>query len=171
LGIPFWIYFFNTVLFFQISHILSWKIHSIALVCICLQVVCYAFFIRDCWFAGSPRKDRQLASDRSNTWKTACCVSGKLHWGTASWQVRTLNIFLWEGERKWNALYRLARAYEEFLAVPFSAEDRKDCVFTTALSDFILVMLFSFLSIHLESWIDKIFVYFFHTTKVLSLQN
>lgn len=58
------------------------------------------FFFEETCFSGSPGKDRQLASDRSNTWKTACCVSGKLHWGITSWQVRTLNIFQWEEKRK-----------------------------------------------------------------------
>lgn len=53
-----------------------------------------------CYHLGSPRKDRQLASDRSNTWKTACGISRKLHWGTASWQVRTWSIFLGEGKKR-----------------------------------------------------------------------
>lgn len=105
-----------------------------------------------CYHLGSPRKDRQLASDRSNTWKTACCISRKLHWGIVSWQVRTLNIFLGgEGIKKETILCLLKGAYRDMLAASLWAEERRDSVFSIALSDLILVMIFSFLSRHFET--------------------
>lgn len=119
-----------------------------------------------CYHLGSPRKDRQLASDRNNTWKTACCISRKLHWGIASWQVRTSNIFRGQGGR--NILCWPEGAYKELLAVLLWAEERKESVFSIALADLIFVMIFSFLPRHLENLIYKILVKFF---KIHSLKT